>query len=51
MKVLDKNIRMTKSVKSKLSSEEEAVQVKLNKMNELLSKTDLSIFYKSMRKS
>ncbi|MEY4540006.1 MAG: hypothetical protein RLZZ306_1763 [Bacteroidota bacterium] len=51
MKVLDENIRVTKSVESKYPSEEETVQAKLAKMNELLSKTDLSNFYKSMRKS
>lgn len=47
MKTLDKTLS-PKPVKSvtRYKTEEEAVQDKLKKMNELLSKTDLSLFYK-----
>ncbi len=48
MKTLEK-ILPKKSV-STYPTEEEAVQAKLKKMNELLSKTDLSLFYKSVKR-
>ncbi len=52
MKTLEK-ILPQKSVKSvtRYPTEEEAVQDKLKKMNELLSKTDLSLFYKNIKRA
>lgn len=52
MKTLEKLLPQ-KSVKpvSKYATEEEAVQAKLKKMNELLSKTDLTLFYKNIKRT
>jgi hypothetical protein len=52
MKTLDKTLS-PKPVKSvtRCKTEEEAVQDKLQKMNELLSKTDLSLFYKNIKRA
>lgn len=52
MKTVEK-ILSQKSVKSvpKYATEEEAVQDKLNKMNELLAKTDLRLFYSNIKKT
>jgi hypothetical protein len=52
MKTLEK-ILPQKSVKpvSRYATEEDAVQDKLKKMNELLSKTDLSLFYKNIKRA
>ena len=52
MKTLEKTFTQ-KSVKSvtRFATEEEAVQDKLKKMNELLSKTDLSLFYKNIKRA
>jgi thermostable 8-oxoguanine DNA glycosylase len=36
---------------TRYTTEEEAIQDKLKKMNELLSKTDLSLFYKNTKRA
>jgi hypothetical protein len=49
METVEKNL-LQKSV-TRYKTEKEAVQDKLNKMNELLSKTDLSLFYKNTKRA
>ncbi len=52
MEIVEKTLSQ-KPVKSvtRYATEEEAVQDKLKKMNELLSKTDLSLFYKNIKRA